>query len=208
LKKLRSSNVLEIGCGKGIVVSYLRSKNINCLGVELAKIQLPENVSHFIYSEMSSLSIPDSIKKSFDTLLFLDVLEHIENPQLFLREQINAFPFVKNIIITLPARNELWSNYDEFYGHYKRYDIASFQRHLLLNGWNVERVSYFFKWLYPLVYLLSIFRVKRSVKVKAPSRMTKPFHFIMAFASILEFKVLPNCFWGTSIICVIKKNEV
>lgn len=190
------------------MVHYLRSQNINCLGVELANVELPENLSHFIYSGMSSLSIPDSIKESFDTLMFLDVLEHIENPQLFLREQIDAFPYVKNILITLPARNELWSNYDEFYGHFKRYDIASFECHLLLNGWSVERVSYFFKWLYPLVYLLSIFRVRRSVKVNAPSRIAKPFHFIMAFASILDFKILPNFFWGTSIICVIKRNEV
>lgn len=204
---MKPSNVLDVGCGRGVVVEYLRAKGIDCLGVELANVEISLPLSRYVLTGLSSLSLPNIQKGSFDTLMFLDVLEHIDNPKVFLQEHVDNYKSVKYVLIALPARSELWTNYDDFYGHYQRYSFNSFKKELLLDGWEIAGISYAFRWLYPLTYLYSLFKFKRSVKINAPSTFAKPIHLFLSLLSKVDFRILPRFFWGTSIFCVIKKSE-
>ena len=58
------------------------------------------------------------------TILLLDVIEHLEDPVAFLAELRSHFPALRHLLLTVPARQELFSNYDEFNGHFRRYDPA------------------------------------------------------------------------------------
>ena len=111
--------VLDVGCGRGITVKHLRDKGIDCVGVELAKPLAIKGADQHIRVGMSALDIPSTERKCYDTILLLDVIEHIADPVEYLQNLANAFPNLSLIIVTVPARPELWSDYDEFYGHYK-----------------------------------------------------------------------------------------
>ena len=62
---------------------------------------------------------------SIEAISLFDVIEHIEYPIEFLNGLIAHFVNVKYIIITIPAEVELWTNFDVFYGHFKRYNFKS-----------------------------------------------------------------------------------
>lgn len=115
--------VLEVGCGRGIVVNFLREAAIDCSGVELAKIQPIHSAKNHIQTGIDALDIPAFERKRYNTILLLDVIEHIPEPVTLLKNLGNAFPNLNHVIITVPACQELWTNYDEFYGHFRRYTI-------------------------------------------------------------------------------------
>ena len=67
--------------------------------------------------------LPEEERRGVTTLLVLDVIEHLEDPIAFLREVLSSFPDVSSLIVTVPAREELWSAFDDFYGHHRRYTL-------------------------------------------------------------------------------------
>jgi hypothetical protein len=61
-------------------------------------------------------------KKKFDTILYIDVLEHIENDREELKIGLSLLNDGGVIIILSPAHNYLYSPFDKKIGHYRRYN--------------------------------------------------------------------------------------
>ncbi|MFC1869554.1 class I SAM-dependent methyltransferase, partial [Thermodesulfobacteriota bacterium] len=60
--------------------------------------------------------------ESFDTILYLDVLEHIENDRAEIDHAIERLIPGGTIIILSPAHSCLFSAFDSAIGHYRRYN--------------------------------------------------------------------------------------
>jgi ubiquinone/menaquinone biosynthesis C-methylase UbiE len=61
-------------------------------------------------------------QQSFDIVIMLDVLEHIEDDSTFL--QLEVVPRLKpesHLVISVPAHPSLFTSHDTFLGHYRRY---------------------------------------------------------------------------------------
>jgi hypothetical protein len=137
-------------------------------------------------------------------LFLLDVIEHLPDPVAFLSALKSAFPKVSRMIITVPARSELWSNYDTFYGHYRRYDLDSLRAVVDGMGGTELRLRYFFRILYlPARLTLALFH-RRSVRIDAPSNGTKVVHYLISKICYADFFLLPPGVRGTSIICTVQ----
>lgn len=206
LKKYRldESNILEIGCGKGIVVDYLRSENIQCKGVELAPISPIDSVRAYISTGTDAVDLPANERNKVDTILLLDVIEHIQEPETFLRQLEEAFPNANWLVVTVPARQEIWSNYDEYYGHHRRYAIPMLKELISSLSWRLGTAHYFFHGIYLPARLMSLLRIRRATKLTAPSAGTKIIHRLIARLMILEYCCLPRTVLGTSIISLIE----
>jgi hypothetical protein len=89
---------LEVGCGRGIVLQFLRARGLEVRGVELA---------------LAERSRPGGV-------VLLDVIEHLPDPVAFLQRLGESLPNVRRWVITVPAHPELWSNDNEFSGHPRR----------------------------------------------------------------------------------------
>lgn len=74
------ASVLEIGCGRGLVVNSLRESGINCSGVELASVEPIDAVKEQVYAGIDATELPQTERQQYDTLLLLDVIEYIEEP--------------------------------------------------------------------------------------------------------------------------------
>lgn len=207
LKKEKDNLIIDIGCGRGIVVKFLLKNRIECYGVERSKLKISSNLKPYIETgiEAHNFSILD--KDSFNTALLLDVLEHMENPQRFLIKITSEFKFLERIIISIPARPELWSNYDEHYGHYLRYSMERVAVDFSIAGWEFSSKKYSYKLLYLPALILAKLRIKRNIKIYAPTKKIQSLHFLIA--KLIEFidLVLPNNFLGTSIILVLKRKS-
>ena len=84
-------------------------------------------------------------------MLLTDVLEHVADDFALFSELLAATTPGTYFLITVPADPDLWSEHDESFGHYRRYDAARFEQ--IWQGLAVQPVftSYFNSRLYGIV---------------------------------------------------------
>ena len=66
--------------------------------------------------------------KSFDCILYLDVLEHIQDDIGELKEATRHLNPMGTLVILVPAHQWLFSNFDEAVGHHRRYTKGLLQK--------------------------------------------------------------------------------
>ncbi len=91
--------VLDIGCGHGINCVELNKRGFQCVGIEANQSFSEEARKHVEAHHMRAekLDFPD---KSFDTVIMLEVLEHIDDPYAALEEIVRVTK--KNLILSVP----------------------------------------------------------------------------------------------------------
>jgi SAM-dependent methyltransferase len=200
-----SSCVLDVGCGPGIVVDFLRRKGVDCFGSDLGT-PVPESaaVAPYLYLGQDAFQLDASFRERVDTLLLMDVLEHLPEPQEFLRTATSAFPNLAAIHVTVPARMEIWSNYDEYFGHFRRYSLASVAELATLSGLRVAESGYAFHGLYAAARAAKLVSNRRSTKLAAPGLPLA--HSILGAMFELEHRVLPAGLKGSSIFALLTKS--
>ena len=155
----------------------------------------------FVFPDTGFADLDENLRRRVTAVLLLDVLEHIERPSDFLSSIMEALPAVASVIIAVPARQELWSNYDEHFRHFLRYDISRLREvvrdsHLSMNSW-----SYFFHALYVPAWILKRLGLKRGTAFPAP---TGNFwlHRWLGACSGWRAGCCRKVLFGTSLICV------
>lgn len=197
--------ILEIGCGRGIVVDYLNKQGLNCTGIELAPVPVGDGIN--IISSADALEMPQSFAQRFKVILLLDVIEHIENPKQFIMQIFSHYSNAEVMIVTVPARSELWSNYDTFYGHFRRYDLKMLSQTINASGLKVVFISYFFHALFWPAKIMLKLTGKRSVKMNPPSPLAGMAHRFIAACLFAEYRMCPPKWFGSSIIGVAERSK-
>jgi SAM-dependent methyltransferase len=80
--------------------------------------------------------------ESFDLVTSFDVLEHIEDDSLALRELARVLRPNGYLLVTVPAYRFLWSIHDESLGHRRRYMASELHSKLNTAGFAVIKRSY------------------------------------------------------------------
>ena len=193
--------VLDIGAGRGIVVDFLRRRGLDCWGCDVAASRpIAPRVAPFLMTETDALQLEQAFRSKVSAILLLDVLEHLLEPTAFLRSCRHAFSGVERVVVTLPARQELWSNYDEYYGHFARYNIQRARDMLEAGGFELVDIGYFFHGLYPPARFLSALNISRQTEVQAPrSPLAVAIHRLLGHAFQLESLIVPRRVPGSSL---------
>lgn len=124
----------------------------------------PKNL--FFYINAGSITNNNKI----DFVILMDVLEHIENPDMILN-QIFDMPGVSPdtiFIITVPAYKRLYSQHDKNLGHYRRYNLRSLNKLLQPFTFKINRSGYCFN-------SLILFRLLRLFTEKITGNQKKEF---------------------------------
>jgi SAM-dependent methyltransferase len=200
-QNLDNSNILEIGCGRGIVLSYLRSRGIQCIGVELGDVEPVSGCGEHIYAKTDLRDLSQEIRDSIETVLLLDVIEHLEYPADFIQEIRKGFRNLKYLLITVPARQELWTNYDAYNGHFRRYNLFDI-KDLSCSEIKLIKAGYFNHLLYPVFWMLAHYIKNRKTGIKSPSGFGIYINRILSFILRTDYCLLPANFPGTSIIAL------
>jgi hypothetical protein len=197
---------IDVGCGRGIVLQALRNAGLDVMGAELATTPPLEELVAHVFHGQDACELPEQVRNDIGGVMLLDVIEHIADPVEFLTRLLNRLPNVRAALITVPAHSELWSNYDEFYGHHRRYDRLTLAETVSASGLRPVRLSHFFHALYPAARLLAKFGAQRPVKVSAPSGPWKAVHALLGAGFVLESAVLPARWPGTSLMCAARRD--
>jgi len=200
--------VVDIGCGRGITLDYLRKNGIEVLGCELGHAKpISAEIAPFLQYDSDAVELSVEVRDTTGVLLLLDVLEHLPEPMNFLNSMADAFSNTHTVIVTVPARQELWSNYDEYYGHFRRYDFASSEQLFDGNRFKVVFRQYLFRLLYLPALLLKRMGKKRAISIQAPKGVTLLIHKLIARWFDLESAVLARSCPGTSLMLVLRRKQ-
>jgi hypothetical protein len=200
--------VFDVGCGRGITIEYLRRHGIDAIGADIGEPDpIVVEVAPYLHLGQDAMTLPIDLRRRVRALLLLDVLEHLPAPAAFVASLADAFENCRDIVITVPARQELWSNYDQFYGHHQRFDRRSAGALVPPHGFDVTSWRYAFRLLYPPAFALSITKTGRSVSIAAPSPAARPLHRIVGKYFQLESAWLPRWIGGTSLMLTLRRRE-
>ncbi len=194
--------LMEVGCGRGYMVDGLRKLGLDCRGVEIAPIKVGQALEEFVCTGISAESLPAKEREVVNALLVLDVIEHLDEPVAFLRGLVKAFPSATTLLVTVPADMRLWSNYDTYYGHQKRYNRKTLGEELGGLG-EILKLEPLFRSLYFLMWILVRIRGERAIHNAPPSVKLRPLHKILASWFVAESSLLRWLPLGTSLAAVV-----
>ncbi len=117
-----------------------------------------------------------------------------------------------SLVITVPASKILWSSYDLFDKHWRRYERTDIQQKLEEAGFCISRISYLFMSLFPVIYLLRKFRDSLGLKpseqntdlIKMPPQLM---NILLEGVFNIEIQLMKyvSIPIGSSLVCIARK---
>jgi SAM-dependent methyltransferase len=204
--------ILDVGCGTGATTGFLERYG-EVTGVDIS----PLAVKHGREQGRTRLCLADGgqlpfVEGSFDLVTALDLLEHLENESMGLREMWRVLKGGGRLLAVVPAFPLLWSDFDEFSGHYRRYTSGQLRETIELAGFDITRLSYFNTLLFPFVWGVRRFKNFAGrwrafrLDLEMPTPLLNSF-LIKVFS--LEGKLMArrDLPFGVSLACLARKNS-
>lgn len=144
------TRILDAGCGSGRNMVELAAFGA-VTGLELADASVARARSRSVgaveQGSLDAIPFPDA---SFDLAVSFDVIEHLDDDRLALRELRRVVRPGGALLVTVPAYQWLWSEHDVINHHRRRYNTATLTQASIEAGWTVQRTTYFNAFLLPI----------------------------------------------------------
>jgi len=197
--------LLDLGCGAGVLVAHLRRAGFDCEGADLGTPpHLAPGAERHLHLGQDVFLLSEDYRRTISGLLLMDVLEHLPDPTQFLQRCDESFPNVRTVFATVPACMDIWSNYDEYNGHYRRYTSESLRAVALPAGFTLTDVGYFFHALYWAARIHKTIVRTRSTTLRAP-RLVRT-HDLIGRMMDWEERLLPSAGRGASLYAVFSRR--
>lgn len=204
IKKYINGDILEVGAGCGSFTrNYLNINSISSLTLtERDKQNILTLNSKFRKKKKIKVlkSFTNKLKKKYNVILYLHVLEHIKDDCKEINEAAKKLKKNGYLIILAPAHNKMYSKLDKVVGHYRRYELDFFKR----NFKSINQIS--LKYLDSSGYMLYFLNKLLFKNEKYPSKFKifiwdkffTPVSLILDF--IFQYKI------GKCILAIYKKT--
>lgn len=159
--------VLDVGSADGPSVAWLEARSTKVsLDVDPRGLQQGTGVCG------SALDLPFA-DASFDVVGAFDVIEHCEPEARVVSELARVLKPGGRLLISVPAYQWAWTDFDEQNGHHRRYTRARAVQALEGGGLEVLRASYAFASTFPLFAAERMARrVRQAVRRSGPQQAT------------------------------------
>ena len=203
IKKFIKGNVLEVGAGIGSFTNNYKNLPNKITISEIDQENLSLIKKKFKDANINFTGdLTKNIKRNFDTIMYLNVLEHIEDDTKEINEAFQKLNPGGFLVILVPAHNNLYSEFDKAIGHFRRYEIKYF-RNLKVNNSKLIKLNFLDSAGYFLYYINKIFFKKEvypsKLKIYIWDKFFTPITFILD--KILFYK------FGKNILYVIQKSD-
>ena len=153
IKPFLGKRTAELGSGRGNL-SKLLKKHGNVLLTDNRPEYLHELSSrwgHLPSVRVAPLDLLDSsdyqalTEFNADTVVCLNVLEHIEDDLFVLQRLQQVLPTGARLVFLVPFNPRLYSNFDRELGHFRRYQRGELENKMTQNGFEIEQQFFFNK---------------------------------------------------------------
>jgi SAM-dependent methyltransferase len=144
LRTFTRGRLLEIGCGAGALLHELTAMGFDAEGLE-ASAQALDVAARISAAAPRPLTIHGTPQpgwqQRFDTLVALEVLEHIDDDIGALAGWREWLQPGGALVLSVPAHVQSWSAADEWAGHVRRYDETDLRDALVGAGYRLEAIE-------------------------------------------------------------------
>ncbi len=207
-KKFLGKRVAEIGAGTGSFSELLLTEPL----MELTVVEPSKSMYKILQKNTSNDSrvishneffpnISNQYDKYFDSMIYVNVLEHIEYDTKELSYAYNSLREGGSVCIFVPALSWLYSDFDASIDHYRRYHKKDLAKILEGAGFEVAVIRYFDIFgIIPWLIMLKLFRKK----LKVSNVITYDKYIVPIFKVIESIIPIPI---GKNLIAVGIKNS-
>jgi SAM-dependent methyltransferase len=129
-RNLSKCRILEVGCGGGLLSSLLLQAGADVVSADILTnaIRAARRKGGIKVLAFDAGHPWPFAPHSFEIIIMLDVLEHIENDVGCLYEVRRVLRKDGRAVLSVPAHQFLFSSWDKVVGHYRRYSKARLRR--------------------------------------------------------------------------------
>jgi SAM-dependent methyltransferase len=200
--------ILDVGAGSGFFTKYLLEHSSASTGICVDRGYPRDWEEAWFGKPLLFRRSCDSVEA--DLVLFMDVLEHVDDDAAFLSEYVAKAAAGARFLVTVPAFQWLWSSHDVFLEHRRRYHIRQLEKTVTNAGLRIVRCSYYFGLVLPLAAIVRLTeRVTKSAGREARSQLKQHSWLTNSLLISLCHAELPvllvNRLAGLSVFCLALK---
>ena len=134
---------------------------------------------------IDSYSSIEKVPKSISCIISLNVLEHIEDDDQYIKKFYNHLPVDGKLILYLPSSDLIWTKLDEMVNHKRRYSKSGIIKLLNSNNFEIEKIFFvdFIGWL--VLFISKILKIKLDFDKEKLNFMTNIFLDLSNLLTIL-----------------------
>jgi SAM-dependent methyltransferase len=178
------NTILDVGCGGGLFFKRLSEfGEVDGVETDTSMKTGREEIDGRIHWGMLDTYRTD---KRYDVILFLDVLEHVNNPEDLLQGGVRLLKTNGIVVATVPAFRALWTSHDQMNDHLERYTKSRLERVARSAGLRAYRMRYFYHWLCLAKLLVRAREALGSTSAKLPKVPPMPINRFLYLLSRAE----------------------
>ncbi len=205
--------ILDLGCGTGGTLRNWMDRH-PCFGTDRSELALricaEKGFDRLVQSDLDAVPFADG---AFDTILALDVIEHLDDDVSFVARAAELLGPSGQLILAVPAFQMLWSKHDETFQHRRRYRSAQLRDVVLEAGLIPERLTYTNTLTFPVAMAWRLLSQHTPVGRVAPKHDFWPvprwLNAALTSAYRIEARALSrvNLPFGVSVVCVARRGD-
>ena len=159
--------IMDIGCSSGFLIEKIKLAipESFVIGADvvlgpLTNLSASNPEIPLLHFDLTKCPLPND---SLDAVVLLNVLEHIEDHALAIRQLYRILKPGGIAVVEVPAGPELYDIYDELLMHHRRYRLRDLRKLFMEENFSILRQSHMGFFIYPGFYLVKqISRLRRS----------------------------------------------
>lgn len=153
VKPWLGTRVVELGCGRGNLSNFFRKHGTVMLTDYRDDYLEPLRERWAQRKNLSFAKLDMSLPADYqaltefapDTVVFLNVLEHLEDDCAVLKHLFGHVPSGCRVVVLVPYGMSLFSEFDKELGHFRRYEKGELEKKMVDAGFQVEHQFFFNK---------------------------------------------------------------
>jgi SAM-dependent methyltransferase len=146
------ATVLDVGCGWGVTLDALERAGYSAIGLDISRRILERIDQPNRRLVQADLRRPlTTLGTQSDALFLLDVIEHVDDDQCVLRHCAQLLKPGGLAVVSVPARPDLFSEFDQIQGHRRRYLPDPLAAAFSNTGLELQQIFWWGQWMVPLL---------------------------------------------------------
>ncbi|MFQ5415550.1 MAG: class I SAM-dependent methyltransferase [Myxococcota bacterium] len=209
--EVRGDRMLDLGCGTGGVIRDWMDDR-RCFGIDRNQLALAicarNGIDRLVRGDLTTLPFRAG---SFDAVLLMDVIEHLDDDAAFLRTASELCAPGGRVVVAVPAYQALWSQHDVTFEHRRRYSAKQLVAVVRQSGLEPERLTYTNSLLFPVAAIWRLASYRLGLGRVAPKHDFWPIprwlNRILVRLYVLEARLLKrfDLPFGISVLCVARR---